>query len=68
MLGWPRLSGALAVGARFAFLSGVAPLIIPNPYFPDAVRWMHFYEVTHSNFVFGSLVAWLWGQRRVAPG
>jgi hypothetical protein len=31
MLGWPRLSGALAMGARFAFLSGVAPPIIPNP-------------------------------------
>jgi hypothetical protein len=28
---------------------------------------MHFYEVTSSNFVFGALVAWLWGQPRVAP-
>lgn len=67
MLGLPRLGGALAVGALFALLSGVAPLIMPNPYFPDAVRWMHFYEVTTSNFVFGALVAWLWGQPRVAP-
>jgi hypothetical protein len=67
MLGLPRLSGALAVGALFALLSGVAPLIMPNPYFPDAVRWMHFYEVTSSNFVFGAVVAWLWGQPRVVP-
>lgn len=62
MLGLPRLSGALAVGAIFALLSGVAPLLMPNPYFPDSVRWMHFMEVTSSNFVFGAIVAWLWGQ------
>ena len=67
MLGWPRLSGALPVGALFALLSRVAPLIIPNPYFPDAVRWMHFYEVASSNSVFGALVAWLSGQPRIAP-
>ena len=64
MLGLPRLSGALAVGAVFTLLSGVAPLLMPNPYFPNAVRWMHFMEVTSSNFVFGAIVAWMWGQRR----
>ncbi len=62
MLGLPRLTGALAVGAIFTLLSGVAPLLIPNPYFPDSVRWMHFMEVTSSNFVFGAIVAWLWGR------
>ena len=62
MLGMPRLSGALAVGAVFTLLSGVAPLLMPNPYFPDSVRWMHFMEVTSSNFVFGAIVGWLWGQ------
>jgi hypothetical protein len=67
MLGLPRLSGALAVGALFTLLSGVAPLIMPNPYFPDAVRWAHFCEVTSSNFVFGAIVAWLWGQKKLAP-
>lgn len=35
---------------------------MPNPYFPDSVRWVHFMEVTSSNFVFGVIVAWLWGQ------
>jgi hypothetical protein len=36
MLGLPRLSGALAVGAVFTLLSGVAPLLMPNPFFPDS--------------------------------
>jgi len=67
MLGMPRISGALAVGALFALLSGVAPLLMPNPYFPDSVRWMHFFEVTGSNFVFGAIVGWLWGQPEIAP-
>jgi hypothetical protein len=67
MLGLPRLSGALAVGVIFTLISGVAPLLMPNPYFPDAVRWAHFCEVTSSNFVFGAVVAWLWGQPRLAP-
>jgi len=62
MLGLPRLSGALAVGAVFTLLSGVAPLLMPNPYFPDAVRWVHFCEVTSENFIFGAIVAWLWGR------
>jgi hypothetical protein len=62
MLGLPRLRGALAVGAIFTLLTGVAPLLIPNPYFPDLVRWAHFCEVSSSNFVFGAIVAWLWGQ------
>ncbi len=62
MLGLPRVSGALSAGVVFALLSGVAPLLIPNPYFPDVVRWAHFCETTSSNFVFAALVAWLWGQ------
>src|SRR5579864_1338188 len=66
MLGLPRLAGALAVGAVFTILSGVAPLLMPNPYFPDAVRWVHFCEVTSSNLVFGAIVGWLWGQPEAA--
>ena len=66
MLGLQRLSGALTVGLLFTVLSGVAPLLMPNPYFPDAVRWMHFMEVTSSNFVFGATVGLLWGQPRAA--
>jgi hypothetical protein len=54
-----RLS-VLKVGLVFTTLSGVAALIVPNPLFPDSVRWYHFCEVVSSNFVFGSLVALLW--------
>ena len=64
MMRLPHLSGALAVGLAFTVLSGVAALIIPNPVFPDSVRWVHFGEVTSSNFVFGCVVGWVWGQRQ----
>ncbi len=56
-----HLSGALAVGLAFTLLSGVSVLIMPNPFFPDPVRWAHFCEVSSSNFVFGFLVGWIWG-------
>jgi hypothetical protein len=62
MLGMPRWSGALALGAVFTLLSGVAPLLMPNPYFPDSVRLVHLMEVTTSNFAFGVIVGWLWGE------
>jgi hypothetical protein len=67
MLGLSRITGALAVGAIFTVLSGVAPLLIPSPVFPDSVRWVHFAEVTSSNFVFGAIVGWLWGQPKPSP-
>ena len=57
----PHLSGALATGLSFTLLSGVAALLIPNPVFPDYVRWVHFGEVVSSNFVFGCVVGWVWG-------
>jgi hypothetical protein len=60
-------AGALVVGLAFTILSGVAPLIIPNPYFPDAVRWVHFGEVTVSNFVFATIVTLLWRDKKLAP-
>ncbi len=63
----PHLSGAVAVGLAFTFISGVAALIMPNGIFPDSVRWAHFCEVTSSNFVFGCVVGWVWGStQRVA--
>jgi len=58
--------GALAVGMMFTIISGVAPLLMPNPFFPDAVRWAHFCEVSSSNFLFGAFVGWLWGERERA--
>jgi hypothetical protein len=61
MLGMPRWKGAAAVGAAFAVVSGVAPLVVPTPYMPDAIRWVHFFEVSVTNFLFGALVAATWG-------
>jgi hypothetical protein len=69
MLNLPRLNGALVVGLVFTLLTGAAPLLIPNPVFPDTVRWAHFCEVTSEMFIFGAAVAWLWGpaQRSKSP-
>ena len=67
MLGMPRVSGALALGAVFTVLTGLAPLLTPNPYFPDVVRYMHIMEVTSSNFVFGALVGLLWIPGKSVP-
>ncbi|HET7441133.1 MAG TPA: hypothetical protein VFJ47_07525, partial [Terriglobales bacterium] len=46
MIGLPRWPGALSVGLAFTILSGVAPLLTPNPYFPEYVRWVDFGEIT----------------------
>ena len=67
MLALARSSGAVVVGAAFATLNGIAPLIIPSSVFPDAVRWAHLIEVTISSFLFGALVGWLWGRPNRVP-
>ena len=66
MVGMTRWVSALAVGLIFTMVTGVAPLLIPNPFFPDAVRWVHFGEVVSENFVFGAFVGWLWGEAKKA--
>jgi len=66
LLRLPRVSAALAVGAVLALLNGVAPLLVPNPYLPYAVRWAHLCEIASSNFVFGVIVGWLWGRPSAA--
>jgi hypothetical protein len=53
---WER---AVLAGAVLSIIGGVAPLLIPNPYFPDTVRFAHLFEVGISNFIYGSAVAWL---------
>jgi len=65
MLRLSRITGAIAVGLMFTLFSGVLPLLMPSPVFPDSARWVHFCEVTSSNFVFGTFVAWLWGQPKL---
>ena len=59
----PRLKAAIVTGLAFALLSGVAPLLMPNPFFPDTVRWVHMAEVTCSNFLFGAGVKLLWSNK-----
>jgi len=59
----PRWKGALAVGLAFTMVSGVAPLLMPNPFFPDSVRWVHMAEVACSNFVFGAALKLLWSSK-----
>jgi hypothetical protein len=67
MMGMPRAKGAMAIGVIFTLVSGVAPLLLPSPYFPDNVRWVHFFEVSLSNLVFGALAAAIWGAPRRVP-
>jgi hypothetical protein len=67
MIGLSRALGALATAVVFVVISGIAPLIVPNPIFPDTVRLVHLCEVTGSNSIFGAFVAWLWsGPSRTA--
>ncbi len=64
MIGPQRPGRIITVGLAFALLS-VAPLVVPNPLFPDTVRWVHFCEITSSNFVFGILVALIWSKNHL---
>lgn len=54
-----RAEHAVMVGVAMAILAGVAPLIVPNPFLPDQVRWVHFLEVVPSNLLFGWIAGWL---------
>jgi hypothetical protein len=62
-----RATVAILAGLTFSILGGIAPLILPNPYLPEAVRRVHLVEVGISNLLFG------WGAvlvlaRRLASG
>jgi hypothetical protein len=59
LLGSDRRRATLAGAAMMCLVGGAAPLVIPNAFFPDAVRWAHFVEVVSSNFVFGAIAGWL---------
>jgi hypothetical protein len=56
-----RMEHALMVGTAMSVIGGVVPLIAPNPFLPDYVRWVHMAEVVSSNLVFGGIVGWLLG-------
>lgn len=61
-----RAAGALGAGVVLSVLGGIAPLLIPNPWMPDAVRFAHLGEVGVSNFLYGLLVGWLLGAPQAA--
>jgi hypothetical protein len=61
-----RSEHALMVATAMSLLGGAAPLLVPNPFFPDAVRWAHFLEVVPSNFAFGFITGLLFGGSRPA--
>jgi hypothetical protein len=49
---------AVVLGYMFAVVM-CAPLLLPNPYMPEAVRMAHLLETASSNFVFGMFAGWL---------
>jgi hypothetical protein len=49
---------ALVLGYMFAVVM-CAPLLLPNPYMPEAVRMTHLVETASSNFIFGAFVGWM---------
>lgn len=54
-----RATAAMAAGLAFSVIGGIAPLIVPNPYLPEAIRYAHLPEVGVSNLLFGLLAGWL---------
>jgi hypothetical protein len=64
-----RIRVALYTGLALSVLGGVAPLLAPNAFFPDSVRWAHMVETGTSNFLYGVLAALLFASppRPVLP-
>jgi hypothetical protein len=58
-----RAERAAWAGVTLAVIGGLAPLLIPNPYFTDAVRWAHLVETSTSNLLFGALAGWILQRR-----
>lgn len=54
----------LALGVLLALIMN-AQLLIPNPYMPAKVRFVHLIETVPSNFLFGVGIAWIF--RRLIP-
>ncbi len=48
-----RSAAALSAALALSIVGGVAPLLLPNPYLPEAIRHVHLVEVGVSNFLFG---------------
>lgn len=59
-----RAQHAVAGSLLMCVIGGLAPLLIPNPLFPDSIRYAHMVEVVCSNLVFGGIAGWLLSPRR----
>lgn len=60
----PLLQRALLIGAFFAVIGGLAPLIVPeSDHMPDYIRFGHAFEVGISNSLFGFFLTLLIGQK-----
>ena len=64
-LAWPVVrmmtGGAASAALAVALLFGVlfpSQLLVPNPWMPDHVRWLHLLETSTSTFLFGLFVGW----------
>ena len=62
-----RRERAVVAGLTLAVLGGVAPLVMPNPLMPTAIRMAHLFEVTPSIFLFGAAMAWALTRRPRVP-
>lgn len=59
---------ATLIGAVFAIIGGIAPLIMPGDEFmPDYIRFGHAFEVGISNFLYGITITYLMGQKITMP-
>jgi hypothetical protein len=56
-----RLVTALLAGVALAALGGIAPLLVPNPFMPAAIRFPHMAETGGSMLLWGCLAALLLG-------
>ncbi|MFN2239823.1 MAG: hypothetical protein ABR524_10570 [Thermoanaerobaculia bacterium] len=63
MSGASRRETILMVAVSMSVLGGVAPLMVPSSLFPDAVRLVHFIEVSSENLLFG----WILGMLLTRP-
>jgi hypothetical protein len=53
-----RSERAVVAGLALAVLGGAAPLVMPNPLMPEAIRLAHLFEVVPSIFGFATILAW----------
>ncbi len=48
----------LIIGLLFGVMA-TSGLLLPNPFMPAEVRWVHLWETSSSNFVFGFIAGWV---------